>query len=93
MAAKDVFPPAMPQTVVAVLVPAAAGAAAYVDLTWAINTESDLAGYAVYRSEQAGTPNRGQMTPKMLPIPAFRDMSVAPGRRPSYRVTGPRPRW
>jgi hypothetical protein len=86
VAAKDVFPPAMPQTVVAVLVPAAAGEPAYVDLTWAISPEADLAGYAVYRSEQAGAPGE-RLTPALLPVPAFRDMSVTPGRRYFYRVT------
>jgi hypothetical protein len=86
VAAKDVFPPATPQAVVAVLVPAAAGQPAYVDLTWAISPESDLAGYAVYRSEQAGAPGE-RLTPALLPVPAFRDMSVAPGRRYFYRVT------
>src|SRR4029077_18601651 len=43
LAAKDVFPPAVPQTVVAALVPATAASPAYVDLTWAISGEADLA--------------------------------------------------
>jgi len=84
--AKDVFPPAMPQTVVAVLVPATGASPAYVDITWAINAEADLAGYAVYRSEQPDSPGE-RITPSPLPIPAFRDMSVTPSRRYFYRVT------
>ena len=45
-------PPAAPQDVEAVVVPAARTAAAYVSLSWAISAEAGVAGYAVYRSEQ-----------------------------------------
>ena len=83
--AKDVFPPAAPQTLVAVFVPAEAGAAAYVELTWSINTEPDLAGYAVYRSEQEEAPGE-RLNPELLPVPAFRDLSIVVGQRYYYHV-------
>lgn len=46
----DVFPPAAPTQLAAI------GGDARVDLTWAANNESDLAGYNVYRSTSAGGP-------------------------------------
>ena len=69
-----------------VVLPGAAANTWVVDLSWAINVETDLAGYHVYRSEQEGT--RGQLiTPDLLPTPAVRDNSVEPGHRYWYTVT------
>src|SRR5262249_1563737 len=42
--ARDTFPPAVPENVVAALLPGADDAS-IVDLSWSINVESDLAGY------------------------------------------------
>jgi fibronectin type 3 domain-containing protein len=82
----DTFPPAVPQGLVAALLPGAAPGSAVVDLSWSINLETDLAGYHVYRSEQEGT--KGQLvTPDLLPTPAVRDTSVEPGHRYWYTVT------
>src|SRR5215472_2536905 len=82
----DTFPPAAPQDVVAAVLPGTTPSTFVVDLSWSINLENDLAGYRVYRSEQEGT--RGQLvTPELLPTPAFRDSSVAPGRHYWYTVT------
>jgi len=82
----DTFPPATPQEVAtAVLVNPSSGSTE-VDLSWSINAEPDLAGYRVYRSEQQE--NQGQLiTPDLLPSPAYRDTSVAPGHAYWYRVT------
>jgi hypothetical protein len=83
--AKDTFPPHAPQNVVATVVPKASGVPE-VELSWAINTETDLAGYHVYRSEQEGT--RGEsITPDLLLTPALRDTTVKPGHRYWYTVT------
>jgi len=82
---RDVFPPAAPQEIVAVFVPAA-GSPAHVELSWSISPETDLAGYRVYRSEQ--DEGRGVLlTGELLLAPAFRDMSVSLGHRYVYRAT------
>jgi hypothetical protein len=82
---RDIFPPAVPQNVVADFVTLPSGSSE-VDLSWSINLETDLAGYRVYRSEQQGI--RGQLlTPDLLLTPAYRDMSVQPGHRYWYTVT------
>jgi len=84
--ARDTFPPDTPQGLVVVLVPAQSQAAARLELSWAISPEPDIAGYNVYRSEQAGAPGT-RVNTDLLPTPAFRDMNVLPGRRYSYTVT------
>jgi hypothetical protein len=84
--ARDIFPPAAPQPLVGVLTPAANGMPPYVELTWGINSESDLAGYIVYRSDAADTPGQ-RMNPEVLPAPTYRDESAQPGRRYFYHVT------
>ncbi len=76
---KDTFPPAAPTGVTA------AYAQGVVDLIWTANTEPDLAGYNVYRSEKGASTvrlNRG-----LIKTPLFRDPSVQPGREYLYRVT------
>lgn len=86
VAARDIFPPAPPQNVVAVILPGATPGSVVADLSWSINLETDMAGYRVYRSEQQGT--RGTLiTPDLLLAPAYRDTSVEPGHRYWYSVT------
>jgi fibronectin type 3 domain-containing protein len=83
--AKDRFPPAVPQDVVAVFVPATPEMPANVDLTWAINSEPDFAGYIVFRSGQPNDTGE-RLTPVPLPVPAFRDASIAAGQTYYYRI-------
>ncbi len=50
----DVFPPAVPSGLQAVF--SSVGQKPFIDLTWAPNTESDLAGYIVYRRSRGEAP-------------------------------------
>jgi hypothetical protein len=83
---RDIYPPSMPTDLIATPVPAEAGTAAHLDLSWAINPETDLTGYNVYRSEQAGAPGT-RLNAQPLPTPAFRDMNAVPGHTYFYTVT------
>jgi hypothetical protein len=83
---QDTFPPAAPAGVVAAVLSGATEGSVQVDLSWSISSETDLAGYRVYRSEQEGT--RGMaITPELLLTPAVRDNAVQPGQRYWYTVT------
>ena len=86
MTPSDVFPPTAPQGLVVVFVPPVGGAPAHIELSWAINSETDIAGYNVYRSEQEGAPGTS-LNPELLLTPVFRDMNAVPGRRYLYTVT------
>ncbi|HWX38566.1 MAG TPA: fibronectin type III domain-containing protein [Candidatus Sulfotelmatobacter sp.] len=83
---RDVFPPAAPTGLEVAVIPATPGTPAYVELSWAISPEPDLAGYSVYRSEDENSPGERIGTETLL-SPAFRDMSVQPNRRYFYRVS------
>jgi hypothetical protein len=83
---KNVFPPEAPQGLVVVFLPAAEKTAAHLEISWAINPESDIAGYNVYRSEQEGVPGT-RLNSELLLTPAFRDMNAVPGRRYFYTAT------
>jgi hypothetical protein len=83
---RDIFPPVVPQGLVAAVIVGSPTNAPEVDLSWSSNVETDLAGYHVYRSEQQDTP--GQLvTPDLLLSPAYRDTSVQLGHRYWYSVT------
>jgi fibronectin type 3 domain-containing protein len=75
---RDVFPPAPPQGLSSIY------AAAAVELIWNANTESDLAGYNVYRVENQ-TPVR--VNKELVRTPIFRDAAATPGKTLSYYVT------
>ena len=83
---QDIFPPAAPEGLVVVAVPAQGETPAHLEISWAISPETDLAGYNVYRSEQVGVLGTRQNA-ELLPTPAFRDMNVVPGRRYFYSAT------
>ena len=84
--AKDLFPPASPQGVEAVVIPATTSVPAYVELAWGISPEPDFSGFVVYRAEQPDTKGT-LLNPELLSAPTYRDSSVEPGRRYFYRVT------
>jgi hypothetical protein len=83
---RDIYPPSAPQGLVAVFVPQLGETPAHLELSWAINPETDVAGYNVYRSEQQGTLGT-RLNPELLLTPAFRDMSAVAGRNYFYEVT------
>jgi hypothetical protein len=73
----DTFPPAAPQAVQAVY------SSGFVDLAWHPNTESDIAGYNVYRGDQ-------KLNVQPVVASAFRDdklQGIAPGTELTYTVT------
>lgn len=85
IAANDVFPPAVPQNLVAVIIPATNEQAAYVELSWSISQDSDLAGYQVFRSTQPDTQGE-QLNSELLSTPTFRDMNVTAGQQYFYHI-------
>jgi len=84
--ARDVTAPAAPQGLLTVYVPAQGNVPAHIELSWAISPETDLAGYNIYRSEQAGVPGT-RINSELLLTPAFTDMNAVPGRTYFYSVT------
>jgi hypothetical protein len=83
---RDTFPPAAPRGLEVAMILATPQAPAYVELSWAISSEADLAGYYVYRSDAEDTPGE-RINSDILPSSAFRDISIAPGKRYFYRVS------
>jgi fibronectin type 3 domain-containing protein len=83
---RDVFPPAVPGGLEIAVVPATPQVPAYVELSWAIGAETDLAGYNVYRNDREDT-SGNRLNSELLPSPAFRDISVMPRSRYFYRVS------
>jgi hypothetical protein len=83
---RDIFPPPSPNGLLVVFVPAQGDVPAHFDLSWDISPETDVAGYNVYRSEEAGVQGT-RLNTELLPTPAFRDMNAQPGHRYFYSVT------
>ncbi len=81
--ADNVFPPAVPTGLQTVF--SGPGQQTFIDLVWAPVTDLDLAGYNVYRHEQAGAPTK--LNPEPIKAPAYRDANVASGRRYVYSVS------
>ena len=80
---RDIFPPAVPTGIQAVS--SGVGQKPFIDLTWAPNLESDLAGYNVFRHEDGTEPVK--INSELVKSPAFRDDNVIPGHRYFYSVS------
>ncbi len=79
----DSFPPAPPAGLQAVF--SGLERQRFIDLTWAPNTESDLAGYNVYRRLGGGAPQK--INSELVKTPSFRDANVPPGATIYYSVS------
>ena len=78
---KDIFPPALPTGLQAVY---SSGPQKTIDLTWAPNTDADLAGYNVYRWFANGAAQK--INSALVKTPTYRDPVAAPGEY-SYAVS------
>ena len=81
--ARDVFPPRTPTALQAIADPQARA----IDLSWAPNTEPDLAGYIIYRRDTATSTPAVRVSPPGEAAPSFRDASVSYGHRYAYSVS------
>jgi hypothetical protein len=87
---RDVFPPGVPQGVLVAGFPVEGSYTLAADLVWQPDTESDLAGYNVYRQVLAADGVAGaavKLTEKPVALPSFPDASVAHGVGYRYTVT------
>jgi hypothetical protein len=81
--AHDVFPPAIPGGLEAAF--SGPGQKPFIDLVWTPDTDADLAGYNVYRSENASEPVK--VNTDVAKSPAFRDAAVVPGHEYTYSIS------
>jgi hypothetical protein len=75
----DTFPPAAPTDLAAI------AGAGVINLIWAPNTDTDLAGYIVLRGLASGGPLQA-VTPAPIRETTYRDQSATPGIRYVYAV-------
>ena len=80
---RDVYPPAQPTGLQAVF--SSVGQKPFVDLTWAPNMESDMAGYYVFRRVEGG--EAVKLNQQLTPVPSYRDATAAPGKTYLYSVS------
>lgn len=81
--AHDIFPPAVPSGLQAVF--SSENEKLFVDLIWNPNTESDLAGYNIFRHEEGGSSIK--INSELVKLPAFRDLNVSSGKKYYYSLS------
>jgi hypothetical protein len=77
---RDIFPPAVPERLLALV--GRGSSKRFVDLVWAPNMETDLAGYIVYRREAGAEMKRIHRGP--ISLLSFQDADVASGHTYLY---------
>lgn len=82
VATKDTFPPAVPQGLAAV----ADSAAGAIDLSWYPDTDTDLAGYRLYRRDLQGQ-EPAHSTASLGVETSYRDSGVEAGHTYAYSVS------
>lgn len=80
---RDIYPPAQPGGLQAVF--SSVGQKPFVDLTWAPNMETDLAGYNVFRRIEGG--QTVKLNQQLLQVPSYRDQDVVRGKTYWYSVS------
>jgi hypothetical protein len=80
---KDIYPPAQPVGLQAVF--SSVGQKPFVDLTWAPNSEGDVAGYNVFRRTNEG--GWQKLNPNLVQVSSFRDENIQPGTKYQYAVS------
>ncbi|MFN0085316.1 MAG: fibronectin type III domain-containing protein [Blastocatellia bacterium] len=80
---KDVFPPAAPTSVTIASINSS------VSLFWPLNTEPDVEGYNIYRSEDESAPPAQwiRLNPTLHKTASFRDDRVLAGKKYAYQIT------
>jgi len=81
--AHDIFPPNVPAGLQAAY--SGQGQKPFIDLIWAPVTNSDLAGYNVYRSEANGSAIK--LNSELVKSPSYRDGTVTSGKTYTYWVS------
>jgi hypothetical protein len=87
LAVRDVFPPAVPEGLVAAPGFEGEPPRAAIDLSWEPDVEAQVAGYRVYRRDAAGAGAWQRIGPELVTEPAYHDAAVVAGRRYAYQVT------
>jgi hypothetical protein len=84
--AHDVFPPAVPTGLQAVY--SGEGQKPFIDLIWTPVSNTDLAGYNIFRSEDGSTGEKmSKVNSEPVKTPSYRDTTVAPGKTYTYSVS------
>jgi hypothetical protein len=86
----NIFPPSAPKGLEAVATAGENGSGPAIDLSWLPGTESDLAGYIVYRREKdaSGLAAWQRISPAQPVVgPGYHDPNLQPGHTYTYAVT------
>jgi len=83
----DVFPPGVPQGLVVAGFPVEGSDTLAADLAWQPDSESDLAGYNVYRQVLGADGAAVKLNATLVALPSFHDATVARGVAYRYTVT------